>query len=354
MYAGIDTASVIASLAALTSWGLSFAGVNKYLRSHSTHDDNGFYMLFSAFVSLAVAIAVTAGSKLLMVQSASSGMGLVTTANIVLAIAVMIIWGISFLGITRHLKSHSTQTDNGFYILFSAAASLAVAIAAAAAGSKLLMMQTAPSGMVLLTTANITLAIAVVAIWVLSFVGITRHLKSHSTQADNGFYILLSAAASLAVAIAAAIVGSKLLIVQTAPYGMVLLTTANITLAIAVVAIWVLSFVGITRHLKSHSTQADNGFYILLSAAASLAVAIAAAIVGSKLLIVQTAPNGVVLLTTANITLAIAVLAIWVLSFVGITRHLKSHSAQTDNGFYMLLSAAASLAVAIAAAERSI
>ena len=202
MYAGIETTSVITSLAALTSWGLSFAGVNKYLRRHSTHEDNGFYMLFSIFVSLAVAIAVAAGSKLLMVQTASSGMGLVTTANIILAIAVMIIWGISFLGITRHLKNHSTQKDNGFLMLLSTAASLAVAIAAAAAGSRLLTMQTAPSGMDLLTTANITLAIAVVAIWGISFVGITRHLKNHSTQTDNGFYVLLSAAASLAVAIA--------------------------------------------------------------------------------------------------------------------------------------------------------
>jgi predicted cation transporter len=142
MYAGIETTSVITSIAALTSWGLSFAGVNKYLRSHLTRDDNGFYMLFSIFVSLAVAIAVAAGSKLLMVQTATFGMGLVTTANIILAIAVMIIWGISFLGITRHLKNHSTQTDNGFYVLLSAAASLTVAIVAAAAGSRISMLQT--------------------------------------------------------------------------------------------------------------------------------------------------------------------------------------------------------------------
>ncbi|HUS76815.1 MAG TPA: hypothetical protein VMY43_12535, partial [Methanothrix sp.] len=261
MYAGIETASIITSIAALASWGLSFAGVNRYLRSHSTHDDNGFYMLFSIFVSIAIAIAVAAGSKLLIVQTASFGMGLVTTANIILAIAVMIIWGISFLVVNRHLKSHSAQTDNGFYMLFSTAASLVVAIAAASVGSRLLMVQTAPSGMGLLTTANITLAIAVAAIWILSFVGITRHLKSHSTQTDNGFYVLLSAAASLAVAIAAASVGSRLLMVQTAPSGMGLLTTANITLAVAVVAIWILSFIGITRHLKSHSTQTDNGFY---------------------------------------------------------------------------------------------
>ena len=216
MYAGIEAASVITSMAALASWGLSFAGVNKYLRSHSTHADNGFYMLFSIFVSLAVAIAVAAGSKHLMVQTASSGMGLMTTANVILAIAVMIIWGISFLGITRHLKSHSTKKDNGFLMLLSAGASLAVAIAAAAAGSRLLTMQTAPSGMDLLTTANITLAIAVMAIWGISFVGINRHLKSHSTQTDNGFYVLLSAAASLAAAIAAAAAASRISMLENA------------------------------------------------------------------------------------------------------------------------------------------
>jgi len=215
MYAGIETTSVITSIAALTGWGLSFAGVNKYLRSHSTRDDNGFFMLFSTFVSLAVAIAVAAGSKLLMVQTASSDMGLVTTGTIVLVVAVMIIWGISFLGITRHLKSHSTKTDNGFYVLLSAGASLVVAIAAAAFGSWLLTVQTAPFGMGLLTTANIALAIAVAAIWGISFVGINKHLKLHSTQTDNGFYVLLSAAASLTVAIVAAAAASRISMFQT-------------------------------------------------------------------------------------------------------------------------------------------
>ena len=104
MYAGIETASIIASIAALTSWCLSFAGVNRYLKSHSTHEDNGFYMLFSIFVSLAVAIAVAASSKLLMVQTAPSGMRLVTTADIILAIVVMIIWGISFRGLNLELE----------------------------------------------------------------------------------------------------------------------------------------------------------------------------------------------------------------------------------------------------------
>ncbi|MFZ3313109.1 MAG: hypothetical protein WA141_04585, partial [Methanothrix sp.] len=162
MYAGIETASIIASIAALASWGLSFAVINKYLRSHATHDDNGFYMLFSIFASLAVAIAVAAGSKLLMVQTAPSGMRLVTTADIILAMAVVLIWGISFVSITRHLRSHSTQKDNGFIMLLSAAASLAAAIASAAVGSELLKMQNSPSAMGLMTTANIALAIAIV------------------------------------------------------------------------------------------------------------------------------------------------------------------------------------------------
>ena len=242
------------------------------------------------FVSVVVAIAVAASSKLLLVQTAPSGMRLVTTADIILAIVVMIIWGISFVGITGYIKSHSTQADNGFIMLLSAAASLVMAIAAAAFGSELLKMQNSPSAMGLMTTTNIALAIAVVAIWAVSFVGVTRHLKSHSTQTDNGFYMLLSAAASLAVAIASTTVGSELLKMQTSPSAMGLMTTANIALAIAVVAIWALSFVGITRYIKSHSTQTnDNGFYMLLSAAASLAVAIVAAAAASRISMLQTA-----------------------------------------------------------------
>ena len=238
MYAGIETASIIASIAALASWGLSFAVINKYLRSHATHDDNGFYMLFSIFASLAVAIAVAAGSKLLMVQTAPSGMRLVTTADIILAMAVVLIWGISFVSITRHLRSHSTQKDNGFIMLLSAAASLAAAIASAAVGSELLKMQNSPSAMGLMTTANIALAIAIVAIWAISFVAITRHLKSHSTQKDNGFYMLLSAAASLAVAIAAAAAASRISMLQTATvnlgYG---ITAVDIGLGLVALAV---------------------------------------------------------------------------------------------------------------------
>jgi predicted cation transporter len=162
----------------------------------------------------------------------------VTTANIALAIAVVAIGGISFVGLTRHLRSHSTKKDNGFIILLSTAASLVVAIVAAAFGRRVLMMQTAPSGVDLLTTANIALAIAVVAIWAISFVGLTRHLKSHSMQKDNGFYVLLSAAASLVVAIAAAAAASRISMIQTLPanlgYG---ITPVDIGLGLVALAV---------------------------------------------------------------------------------------------------------------------
>ena len=240
MYGGLETASVIASIAAFTGWGLSFAGVNKYLRSHSTHKDNGFYMLFSIFVSLAVAIAAAAGSKMLLTPTAPSGMDLVTGSNIALAVAVVAVWGISFLGLTRHLRSHSTKKDNGFIILLATAASLVVAIAAAAAGSRLLTMQPALSGMDGLTTANITLAVAVVAVWAISFVGLSRHLRSHSTKKDNGFIILLSTAASLVVAIVAAAAASRISMLVSLPadlgYGV---TPVDIGLGLVALAVLV-------------------------------------------------------------------------------------------------------------------
>lgn len=137
----IETASVVTSVATFATWVLSFLGVNRYLRSHFADKDNGFYMLLSIFVSLAVAIAVASASRLLVVQAPYSGLNLVTGSNVLLAIAVVVVWGISFVGITRHLKSHSPQADNGFYILLSAAASLAVAISAAAVGSNISMFR---------------------------------------------------------------------------------------------------------------------------------------------------------------------------------------------------------------------
>ncbi len=145
MYTGIESADIMASIAALIAWGLSFAVVNKYVRSHAKQDDNGFYVLFSIFVSIAVAIAVAAGSKLMMAQTAQAGMGLETTTNLMTAMVAAVIWIISFVGITRYMKSRSPKYDNGFYVLFSAAASLAVAIVAAAAGSWISMGQSAPA-----------------------------------------------------------------------------------------------------------------------------------------------------------------------------------------------------------------
>jgi len=240
MYGGLETVSVMASIAAFAGWGLSFAGVNKYLRSHSTHEDNGFYMLFSIFVSLAVAIAAAAGSKLLMTQTAPSGMDGLTAANTALAITVVAIWAISFVGLTRHLKSHSSKKDNGFIILLATAASLVVAIVAAAAASRLLTMQFALSGMDGLTTANITLAVAIVVIWAISFVGLSRHLKSHSTKKDNGFIILLATTASLVVAIIAAAAASRISMLQSLPadlgYGV---TPVDIGLGLVALAVLV-------------------------------------------------------------------------------------------------------------------
>jgi TctA family transporter len=144
MYAGIETTNMITPIAAFITWGLSFSGVNKYVRSHSTRTDNGFYTLFSIFVSLAVAIAVAASSNLLILQTAPSDLSYATSANIILAIAAVIIWGISFIGITRYIESHFAQHDNGFYLLLSTAASLAVAIVAVAVGSRISMIQTSP------------------------------------------------------------------------------------------------------------------------------------------------------------------------------------------------------------------
>ena len=93
-----------------------------------------------------MAIAVAAASKLLMVQTSPVGMGLATTADVITAMAVVIIWGISFIGITKYMKAYSTQYDSGFYMLFSIFVSLAVAIAAATA-SRFLIVQTAPAEM---------------------------------------------------------------------------------------------------------------------------------------------------------------------------------------------------------------
>jgi len=145
MYAGIETAEMMTPIAALIAWGLSFVGINKYVRSHSTQTDNGFYTLFSIFVSIAVAIAVAASSKLLIVQTAPNDMSLATTSTIMLAIAAVVIWGISFIGISRYMKSHFAQRDNGFHMLVSTAVSLGATIVAVAAARLIMTTQTAPA-----------------------------------------------------------------------------------------------------------------------------------------------------------------------------------------------------------------
>ena len=175
MYTGIEAGTAIPSIAALGGWGLSFFGMNRYLQGHKaghgTRPDNGFYMLLSIFVSLAVGIGAAASASLLMAQpSAASGVQ-VTGRTIVTAIAVVVLWGISFLGISRHMLSRrheDRERDNGFIILLSAAASLAVAVAAAAVASSLPSLQSAqmPSALAGVTAVDIGLALVVLAVLV--------------------------------------------------------------------------------------------------------------------------------------------------------------------------------------------
>ncbi|HNX40028.1 MAG TPA: DUF1646 family protein [Methanothrix sp.] len=173
MYAGIEAGAAIPSIAALASGGLSFFGIKRYLQEHKaehcTRPDNGFYMLLSIFVSLAVAIGAAAASKLLMTQTVAPPGAVLTAGGVTVAIVVMIIWGLSFLGISRHMKSHRPENhekDNGFIILLSAGSSLVVAIAAAALIGSLpaiqrVQMPSAPAG---LTPVDIGLALVALAV----------------------------------------------------------------------------------------------------------------------------------------------------------------------------------------------
>ena len=171
MYAGIDAGATIPSIAALASWGLSFAGMSRYLKAYKAGNearpDNGFYMLLSIFVSLVVAIGAAAAAKLLMVQTALSGIGQVTAGSVTIAIVVMIIWGISFLGISRHLKSKYHEKDNGFLILLSSGASLVVAVAAAAAMGRIQAMEMMQMPSALAGVTPVDLGLALVALSVL-------------------------------------------------------------------------------------------------------------------------------------------------------------------------------------------
>ncbi len=149
---------------------------------------------------------------------------------------------------------------------------------------------------------------------------------------DNGFYLLLSCAASLAVAIIASAVASRILIGETASAGTYLVTTANVITTLVAVILWSISFVGMTRHLKSHYGNKHTGSYLLLSCAASLAVAIIAASVASRILMGETASAGTYWVITANVITALVAVILWSISFVGMFRYLKSHYGNKQGG----------------------
>jgi len=149
--------------------------------------------------------------------------------------------------------------DNGFYMLISCAASLAVAIIAAAVTSRILMGDTASAGTYLVTTANVITTLVAVILWSISFVGMTRHLKSHYGNKHTGFYLLISCAASLAVAIIAAAVASRILMGETASAGTYLVISANVITSLVAIILWSISFVGMTRYLKSHYGNKQGG-----------------------------------------------------------------------------------------------
>jgi predicted cation transporter len=210
MYAGLEAASVIPSIATVMGWGLSFVGVHKYMKSRGAHYDNGFPMILTVLVSVAVGILAAAATSKLFVAPTPP----IDTGMIVTAMAVVVVWGASFLGIHRYIESHAAQYDNGFYMMLTVAASLAVAIAAAAA-SKLFTAPTPPIDVGILITAML-----VVIYWGASFLGIHRYVKSHASQYDNGFYMILTVAASLVVAIAAAAATSRIATLQLPSAGL--------------------------------------------------------------------------------------------------------------------------------------
>ena len=76
----------------------------------------------------------------------------------------------------------------------------------------------------------------------------------------------------------------------------------------------------------------DNGFYLLISCAASLAVAIIAASVASRILMGETASAGTYLVISANVITSLVAIILWSISFVGMTRYLKSHYGNKQGG----------------------
>ena len=68
-------------------------------------------MLISVAASLAVAIIAAAVGRILMGDTASAGTYFGTTADVITALAVVILYGISFVGITGYLKSHTIDEE---------------------------------------------------------------------------------------------------------------------------------------------------------------------------------------------------------------------------------------------------
>jgi len=149
--------------------------------------------------------------------------------------------------------------DNGFCALISCTASLAVAIIAASVTSRILMGETVSAGTYWVTTANVITTLVAVILWSISFVGITRHLKSYYGNKHTGSYLLISCAASLAVAIIAASVASRILTGETVSAGTYWVITANVITALVVVIIWSISYVGMFRYLKSYYGNKQGG-----------------------------------------------------------------------------------------------
>jgi hypothetical protein len=154
-----------------------------------------------------------------------------------------------------------------------------------------------------------------------------QDLERGGDDTSTGLYLLISCAASLAVAIIAAAVTNWILMGETASAG-TYLVTANMIAALVAVVLWSISFVGMTRYLKPHF---GNGLYLLISCAASLAVAIIAAAVTNWILMGETASAGTYLVT-ANMIAALVAVVLWSISFVGMTRYLKSHYGNKQRG----------------------
>ncbi|GEM_PF-27518 len=339
MYTGMETANVITSIATVISWGLSFIGVHRYMRSYAHHYDNGFPMILSVLVSVGVGILAATASSMLLTGRA--GLLPLDMSLAMTAIAVVVIWGISFVGIYRYIRSHAPHYDNGFAMILSVLVGVGAGILAATAASNISTIKAALQppeiGMVIAAT-------AAVVIWGISFVGIYRYLKPYSANYDNGFTAILSVLVSVGMGILTAAVAGRLL---TEPAALPPIEMGLVVTATAAVVVWGISFIGIYRYLKPYSANYDNGFTTILSVLASVGMGILTAAVASTLL---TEPTALPPIEMSLVVTAIAVVVVWGISFAGIHKYLRSHATGHDNGFYMALSVAASIAVAIVAA----